>query len=101
MLLLPYRKPQCTPLSTIDRLDCSRNFVYESDSNSNMVQDRHLSNLLPRVRNVFEQRHNSVHTREGAEMYMFVISKHAVAHITMICRTCSGGESWRDVRIGV
>jgi hypothetical protein len=69
----------------IDRLDYPRNFVHESDSTSDMVQDRHLSNLLPRVWNVFEQLHDGVrHVFEGAKMYAFVISKLAVAHITMI-----------------
>jgi hypothetical protein len=50
-----------------------------------MVQNRHLSNQFPRVWNVFEQFLDGMwYIFEGPKMYMFVISKHPVALITMI-----------------
>ena len=84
-LFPPHSKPHSTPLRVIDGFDNPGNFIDEGNCTSNVVEDWHLSNLLPGVRDVLQQLHDRVwNVLQGTKMNTLVVSELAVAHITMV-----------------
>jgi hypothetical protein len=79
----------------IHRLNDPRDFVDESDCASDVIQNRHLANLLPRIRYVFEKLHDCVRNIfESTKVYAFVVPKLAVAHVTMVFDDLSNMFGW-------
>ena len=69
----------------IDRLNNSWNFIDEGNGARDVVEDRHLANLFPRIWNIFEQLHDGVRdVFEGAEVHALVVSELTVAHVSVI-----------------
>lgn len=73
------------PLRHVDRLDHPGYLVHERDRAGDVVEDLHVSNLLPRHRHVLEQLEHGVrHVLESAQVDTLVVSELLRRHVTMV-----------------
>jgi hypothetical protein len=69
----------------IHGLDDSWNFVHEGNCSRDVVQYGDFTDLLPGIRDVLQQFHNSMwNIFQSTEMHTLIVSEFAVTHISMV-----------------
>ena len=69
----------------IDWFNHSWYFVDKGNGARDVVEDRHLANLFPGIRDVLEQLHNGVrNVFQSTEVHSLVVPEFAVAHVAMV-----------------
>lgn len=84
-LLPSHSQPHAAPLCMIHGLDNAWYLVDERDGTRDVIEDGDLANLLPRVRNVLQQFHDSMrNVLQRAEVHSLVVPELAVAHVSVV-----------------
>lgn len=69
----------------INGFNDTRDFVYEGDGASDVIEDGDFADLLPRVGDVFKEFHDSVgHVLECTKVDAFVVAEFPVTHISVV-----------------
>jgi hypothetical protein len=67
------------------RFNDAGDFIDKGDGAGDVIQHGHFTNLLPWIRDVFEELHHSVwDVFESAEMNALIVSELAIAHVTVV-----------------
>mmetsp|Transcript_28888 Transcript_28888/g.46177 ORF Transcript_28888/g.46177 Transcript_28888/m.46177 type:complete len:216 (-) Transcript_28888:40-687(-) len=81
----PHHNPHSRPLRNKHGFDDPGDLVYKCYRPRDVIQDLHVSNLLPRHGHVLQQlQHSMRHILERPQIHPFIVAKLPVGHITVI-----------------